>query len=580
MNVKDALTAIRSGPRDGKPFNVRLACGFTPLHLSTLLNARLQLAFPTRKVTVEIGVFGDLLGTIKATDASSCDALCVVLEYGDLDPRLGYREARRWGPAVAAELADVVAERLQHLANAVVAAARTVTVAIAGPTLQPAPLFHTTPWQASSQLLAVEREIANCLNRVGSVPGIAVANSHWLRSTADAAPRHDIRSDLVTGFPYSVAHADRVAECLGALVAPPMPRKGLITDLDDTLWSGIVGDVGEEAVSWDLAAKTHHHALFQTLLAALSEEGVLLAIASKNSAEVAAGALHRPDMLVDPSKLFPQEINWNAKSLSVGRILSRWNIGPEAVVFVDDSEYELAEVKAAYPQIECVQFPTRDPDAVVDTLWDLRRMFGRQHLSAEDALRSSSIRQAAKFELARDQSGSGGGFLANVDALIEFDFRPAATDKRSLELVNKTNQFNLNGTRLTESDWRQMHARTNAWSVVVSYTDRFGPLGKVAVLAGVASDGNIRIETWVLSCRAFSRQIEQQCLRALFMEFPDIHTASLSYGKTPRNGPIKAFLDSLGIALDGSDPMIFRDKVEDLTRSLPHRVNIRSRRNV
>jgi len=109
-------------------------------------------------------------------------------------------------------------------------------------------------------------------------------------------------------------------------------------------------------VSWDLAGHHQLHGLYQLLLAALAEEGVLIGVASKNDPASVQQAFLRKDLLVRPNQIFPMEVNWNAKSSSVERILRTWNIGADSVVFVDDSPMELAEVAAALPGIECVRF--------------------------------------------------------------------------------------------------------------------------------------------------------------------------------------------------------------------------------
>ena len=60
-------------------------------------------------------------------------------------------------------------------------------------------------------------------------------------------------------------------------------------------------------------------------------------------------------------------------------------------------------------------------------------------------------------------------------------FARGPDDRRAFELVNKTNQFNLNGRRFQPADWAAALARPGAWLAVVSYQDRFGALGKIAV---------------------------------------------------------------------------------------------------
>ena len=52
--------------------------------------------------------------------------------------------------------------------------------------------------------------------------------------------------------------------------------------------------------------------------------------------------------------------------------------------------------------------------------------------------------------------------------------------------------------------------------VSVNYEDKFGPLGTIAVIAGVVQGERLAVETWVMSCRAFARRIEHQTLKMLF----------------------------------------------------------------
>jgi FkbH-like protein len=101
----------------------------------------------------------------------------------------------------------------------------------------------------------------------------------------------------------------------------------VITDLDDTLWSGIVGDDGVESVSWDLDHHTQGHGLYQQLLGALSEAGVLVAIVSKNEPAVVDAAFAREDLLRRRERVFPLEVGWGSKADAVGRVLARWNVG-------------------------------------------------------------------------------------------------------------------------------------------------------------------------------------------------------------------------------------------------------------
>jgi len=204
---------------------------------------------------------------------------------------------------------------------------------------------------------------------------------------------------------------------------------------------------------------------------------------------------------------------------------------------------ELAEVKAAWPQMECLQFPGKDPASADRFFRKLRDLFGKTHIGEEDTLRLESLRRSAEFRNEAEHSGGAPeGFLAQAGATMTVEFNPPASDGRVLELVNKTNQFNLNGRRYTEADWRKAIEQPGAFVMAVSYEDKFGPLGKIAVLCGRHIHGTVDLSAWVMSCRAFSRRIEDRCLEILFDRF-DVEKIRFRFEPTPKNGPTREALD-------------------------------------
>jgi FkbH-like protein len=120
--------------------------------------------------------------------------------------------------------------------------------------------------------------------------------------------------------------------------------------------------------------------------------------------------------------------------------------------------------------------------------------------------------------------------------VVEFN----APDSRMLELVNKTNQFNLNGCRKTEAEWQKELDEPGAFSIAVSYEDKYGPLGKIAVIQGAHHDRVVEVSTWVMSCRAFSRRIEHRCLEILIDRF-GARELRFQFAPTPKNDPVSAF---------------------------------------
>jgi FkbH-like protein len=465
-----------------------------------------------------------------------------------------------------------VHETAAGLGNSLQEIAQTKTVALALPTLPLAPVAFTPSWQTGAFETDIRRALAELSNRLVGVSGIRMLSAQRLDRISPLSTRFDARSELNAGFPYTLTHADALAWLLARLVRNPSPKKGLITDLDDTLWMGILGEVGVEGIAWDLDHHAQKHGLYQQLLAALAEAGVMIAAASKNDPALVEEAFRAAKPLLARERIFPLEVHWGAKSESVARILRAWNVGAESVIFVDDNLLDLAEVKAAHPEIQCLQFPGNDHNAAYKLLEELRDLFGKQAISEEDQIRLKSIR--ASHEASDPGLGpqhTSESFMQTADGKLTLTFHKNSSDLRALELINKTNQFNLNGRRHTEASWKRYLSDPCVFLLVASYEDRFGPLGKVAVMAGRSQGGKLSLDHWVMSCRAFSRRIEHSCLLRLFHRF-EAEEAVFDFVPTARNGPLQEFFAGVLGANPERNPSIQR---EEFVRNCPllyHRI--------
>lgn len=546
MKLIDALEILkRPVPNEAPKMQVYLACGFTPLHLQTFLAAQLRIRLPQRQVGITTGLFGDLTGNIERVEPSGVNALVVVIEWADLDPRLGIRRLGGWRPSNLPDIAQSAQQAAARLQQVLLKISRLVPTVVCMPTLPLPPLFWTPPDRAASLELHLHQTAASLAASLSEQPGINLANAQLLGEISPPSQRFDLKSDVITGFPYSLPHASTLAGLIAGLIENQPRKKGLITDLDDTLWAGILGEDGVNGISWHLERHTHMHGLYQQFAASLAGAGVLIGVASKNDPALVEQAFGRSDLLISRSDIFPFEAHWSPKSESVRRILDTWNVGADSVVFIDDSPMELAEVKAAFPELECILFPKSDYQGIWDLLKDLRGFFGKPFLTEDDSLRLDSIRNASAWRDSTQGSvSSSDDFLKAAEASLVFSLTREDGDARSFELVNKTNQFNLNGKRWSESEWLKFFRDPAAFLLAVSYEDKYGPLGKIAVLMGENNDRKIRVHSWVMSCRAFSRRVEHQCLRYLFEDL-GANTIDFDYEATSRNGPLQEFFASL-----------------------------------
>ena len=549
-----------------------LAVGFEPLHLWTLLAAELARSTPTMELRPHAAAFDDLSGSISAAAAHPCDVIGVVIEWADLDPRLGLRRLGGWQRERVDDIVQQVDDRLEALAAQLRAAADVVPVVVCLPSLPLPPLFMQRPAHSGPEEVALRAAVADFARRLTEDCRIDILSAQRLDLVSPAAQRRNIATELNAGFPYSVSHTAVLAELLAGVLVPSIPKKGLITDLDGTLWAGVVGEDGPEALAWDLDSGQQRHGLYQQFLGSLASAGVLVGVVSRNDPALAARALARSDLAIDADVLFPVRTGWGAKSELIAGVIDAWNVSADAVVFVDDSPLDLGEAVAVLPGVHCVRFPQDDAE-LLPFLDELRALFGKRTATPEDRLRLASSRQASAYRTAVAKAGGADQrqeFLSHVEGKIDVDFGERHL-RRALELLNKTNQFNLNGRRYSEPALiRALRDRCQEL-VAIAYEDRFGPLGTIAALLIERQADTLVVESWAMSCRALARRIEDHTLHELFRRF-DVTAITLEFAETERNAPLREFLETVAAGEIGGPIRVERAWCDAHRHRLVHRV--------
>jgi len=376
--------------------------------------------------------------------------------------------------------------------------------------------------------------------------GLRVAGiERWLESimvaggaTVLPSGTFSLSTFLATGCPVAGSGLSVVARAaIDALVAPPKEAaKVLVTDLDNTLWSGIVGDDGPSGIKYRPEGKGFPHFLYQTLLKRLRAEGVLLAAVSKNDPDVALAPFQRGGMVLDEADFVAVMASWNAKSAQIRELSERLNIGLEAFVFVDDNDIELAEVEGALPTVRRELFPA----GVVGLpeLFDrLSAVFKRERISEEDRQRTELYRRRLDGMAPSTMEGADlSAFLRDLRMKLTIRDLSSGDRTRAVQLINKTNQFNLNGRRVTDEEIATLLA-TGGRLFGATLVDRTGSHGEILTCA---LDARGTITSLVMSCRVFQRRVEFAFLAWLAEQSPP--PVSFAFAETDRNGPLRQFL--------------------------------------
>jgi FkbH-like protein len=310
----------------------------------------------------------------------------------------------------------------------------------------------------------------------------------------------------------------------------------LVPDLDNTLWSGIVGDDGAAGVSARPEGKGYPHFLLQGLVRALQQDGVLIAAVSKNDAETAREPFRTGSMPLREEHFVAILASWHAKSAQIRELASRLNLGLDAFVFIDDNVLELEEVRRELPAVTTRRFPS-EVSALPDFLADLQALFRRRTLSTEDRERTALYRRRLDGMVPQEAAGADlTAFLRELEMTLRITDRSTGDRTRAVQLINKTNQFNLNGERLSDAEVGALLARGGRL-LTATLEDRTGSHGEILACL---LDGDGVIRSFVLSCRVFQRRVEHAFVAWLATQEPA--PTAFAFRRTERNGPLRDFL--------------------------------------
>ena len=325
-------------------------------------------------------------------------------------------------------------------------------------------------------------------------------------------------------------------------------RKLIVLDLDETLWSGLVGEAG-----WQSLRLGGHDAIgeayvdFQRLLKALSNRGILLAIASKNDEHVALEALQRhPEMVLRVEDFVARRINWRDKAQNIADMLSELNLGAHSAVFIDDHPVERARVREALPAVLVPEWPTT-PLLYPGALLALD-CFDAPAVTEEDRVRSQSYGTERERTGTLEAVGSVDDWVRTLDLHVRVAELSETNCPRAAQLLNKTNQMNLSTRRMSEAAFRAWAAHDDAevWTFRVS--DRFGDAGLTGLLSVQREDDTVRIVDFVVSCRVLGRRVEETMLHhaVQYGRAAGLKKVVAIYEPTARNRPCREFLDRCG----------------------------------
>ena len=325
-------------------------------------------------------------------------------------------------------------------------------------------------------------------------------------------------------------------------------KKCLILDLDNTLWGGIIGDDGIEKIQLGNLGIGKAFTEFQYWIKKLKNRGVILAVCSKNTDNIAREPFEKhPDMVLHLDDIAVFVANWENKADNIRYIKNVLNIGYDSMVFLDDNPFERNIVRDNIPEITVPELP-EDPAEYLEYLYPLN-LFETASFSEEDANRTIQYQIQAKRAIDQQSFANEDDFLAGLDMVSVVEPFNKFNLPRVSQLSQRSNQFNLRTIRYTNQEVEMLIKSDEYVTFSFTLADKFGDNGLICIIA-LKKEGadTLFIENWLMSCRVLKRGMEAFVLNTIanFAREEGYTYLKGEYLPTPKNDMVKDHYSKLG----------------------------------
>jgi FkbH-like protein len=387
-------------------------------------------------------------------------------------------------------------------------------------------------------------------------PGVFVVDYDGLVARYGRLAWHDEKKWLTMRMPIAAEHLPRLASEWMRHIRPLSSKvcKVLVTDLDNTLWGGVVGEDGLQGLQIGHEYPGAYYRNLQRSLLDLRNRGILLAVCSKNNLEDANEVFDKhPDMLLRRSDISCWRVNWNDKAQNLREIAAELNVGVDSLAFLDDNSIERERIRSDLPEVTVLDLPVDPADYA--TVLQNSQVFERHLLSREDAHRAEYYAREAQRTEARLSVGTLEEFYVSLEQEVEVAHTTADTTARVAQLTQKTNQFNLTTRRYTEQQISELAVRSDARVLCARVRDRFGDNGIVGASILRFRGDECELDTFLLSCRVIGRTVETAFLSAIAEEARRCGARRLKglFFPTAKNSPAGDFFQRHGFEIAAED---------------------------
>lgn len=350
--------------------------------------------------------------------------------------------------------------------------------------------------------------IENSLKKLQNVIYIDINNL----SLISGIKPFDERLWFLGKFPFSREFSNYLATQCVSMISSLLGKsiRLIILDLDNTIWGGVLGEDGFSNLSVDGDYPGNAFNAFQRDLISLRDNGIALAVASKNDFDLVQEAFQKLENMPLKLDMFSSmAVNWESKVDGIKKIAKELNLGFESILFIDDNPAEISIVRECLPSINLIQLPN-DPSMYVSALRNFP-LLKSILVTNEDKKRIAFYEELKEFKFNENKNITD--YLKSLNIEVTLSDLTQSNLNRSFQLCQKTNQFNTSSKRYSAEDL-QLKSKNGLKIIVIGHKSKgtsFENMG-LMIFEKDIHKSIITLDLYLLSCRILGRGIEDYCL--------------------------------------------------------------------
>lgn len=398
-------------------------------------------------------------------------------------------------------------------------------------------------------LTNMHKELEQLCNEL---PDVHILDLVELISNVGREAAHPEKYWYLSRAPFSTVFNERLSETILALMMSIEEKNArvIVSDLDNTLWSGIVGDEGIEGIVLDGDYPANVFQTIQSVLLSFKNRGILLALCSKNTEQTALDVFRKHSgMQLSLDDLTAWRINWQPKPDNLIELSNELGLPLSSFCVLDDNPAEREEIRSCLPEV----FVPELPDEISEWPEIIKRLPELADMSTGDEDRNRALQYKIRADLNKQKlsDDSRSRFLTNLGMVLSLEPYNELNQQRVLQLINKTNQFNTTTQRYNRLEFEKYLQIGECFAIRLKDRLSHNEIIGVLMLTYDKTDDTfckMTIDNFLLSCRVLGRDIEIGVMAWLstYSKQQDVKMITGEIVPTNRNQPVQSLYSKLG----------------------------------